>query len=136
MTYINDRSSEAINLSEKIFVVTDMAVTSIRNSSRLIKLINKLGIKKDRIELLVNRYIKGGPISISEIEKNFDKPIYWLFPNDFSDIVSSINKGVPIVKQSPGSSFSRNITDFTKKIQGLQKDSKYRGIKGAFGKSI
>jgi pilus assembly protein CpaE len=134
--HINDCSLEAFNQSDKVFVVTDMSVPSIRNTVRLCKLIRKFGISLEKIEIIINRFIKGGALSLAEIEKNFDKPVYWLVPNDFSDIVSSINRGVPLIKLSPGAPFSKNVVEFIKKFQGILDDPDFRGIRGTFGKII
>ena len=134
--HINDCSVEAFKQSDKVFVVTDMSVPSIRNTVRLCKLIRKFGISLEKIEIIINRYIKGGALSLGEIEKNFDKPVYWLIPNDFSDIVSSINRGVPLVKLSSNAPFSKNMFEFVRKFQGILDDPDFRGIRGTFGKSI
>jgi pilus assembly protein CpaE len=134
--HINDCSVEAFKQSDKVFVVTDMSVPSIRNTVRLCKLIRKFGISLEKIEIIINRYIKGGALSLGEIEKNFDKPVYWLIPNDFSDIVSSINRGVPLVKLSSNAPFSKNMLEFVRKFQGIMDDPDFRGIRGTFGKSI
>jgi pilus assembly protein CpaE len=134
--HINDCSVEALKQSDKVFVITDMSVPSIRNTVRLCKLIRKLGISLEKIEIVINRYIKGGALSLGEIEKNFDKPVYWLVPNDFAEIVSSINRGVPIVKLNRGAPFSKNVVEFTKKIQGILDVPDFRGIRGTFGKII
>lgn len=134
--HINDCSIEAFKQSDKVFVVTDMSVPSIRNTVRLCKLIRKFGISLEKIEIIINRYIKGGALSLAEIEKNFDKPVYWLIPNDFSDIVSSINRGVPLVKLSNNAPFSKNMFEFIRKFQGILDDPDFRGIRGTFGKSI
>lgn len=134
--YVNDCSVEAFKQSDKVFVVTDMSVPSIRNTVRLCKLIRKVGISLDKIEIVINRFIKGGALSLAEIEKNFDKPVYWLIPNDFADIVSSINRGVPLIKLSPGAPFSKNVFDFIKKFQGILSDQDFRGIRGTFGKGL
>ena len=133
---INDCTVEAFKHSDKVFVVTDMSVPSIRNTVRLYKLIRKFGISLEKIEIVINRFIKGGALSLAEVEKNFDKPVYWLIPNDFSDIVSSINRGVPLIKLSPGAPFSKNVVEFIKKIQGILDDQDFRGIRGTFGKII
>lgn len=133
---INDSTLEALKQSDKVFVVTDMSVPSIRNTVRLCKLVRKLGIELKSIEILINRYIKGGTLSLEEIEKNFDKPAYWLVPNDFAGIVTSINRGIPLVKMSQGSAFSKNVVQFIQKLKGLSSDKNYRGIKGSFGKNI
>ena len=134
--HINDCSVEAFKQSDKVFVVTDMSVPSIRNTVRLCKLIRKFGISLEKIEIIINRYIKGGALSLGEIEKNFDKPVYWLIPNDFSEIVSSINRGVPLVKLSRNAPFSKNMFEFVRKFQGILDDPNFRGIRGTFGKSI
>ena len=134
--HINDCSVEAFNQSDKVFVITDMSVPAIRNTMRLFKLIKKVGISPDRIEIIVNRYIKSGPLSLSEIEKNFEKPVYWLVPNDFTDIISSINRGVPLVKSNASSPFSKNINQLVNKIQNKLGDPEFRGVRGTFGKSL
>ena len=134
--HVNDCSVEAFKQSDKVFVVTDMSVPSIRNTVRLCKLIRKFGISLEKIEIVINRFIKGGALSLAEIEKNFDKPVYWLIPNDFSDIVSSINRGVPLIKLSPGAPFSKNVIEFIKKFQGILDVQDFRGIRGTFGKTI
>ncbi|PLX81423.1 MAG: hypothetical protein C0614_06570 [Desulfuromonas sp.] len=133
--YANDCSIEAFSLSDKVFLVTDMSITAVRNTVRLFKLIRKFNVSAEKIEIVVNRYIRGGPLDLAEGEKNFEKPVYWLVPNDFSDIMSSINRGVPLVKFTPSAPFSKNLQLFVEKIQGLGKED-FRGIKGTFGKFL
>lgn len=134
--HINETTMEALKRSDKVFVVTDMSVPSIRNTVRLCKLIQKLGIELNKIEIVINRFIKGGALSLKEIEKNFDKPVYWLTPNDFSEIVSSINRGIPLIKLQPGAPFSKNINLLTKKILNQLEEPDFRGIRGTFGKVL
>lgn len=133
---INDCTVAALKESDRIFVVTDMSVPSIRNTMRFYKLMGKVGIGQEKVEIIVNRFIKGGALSLAEIEKNFDKSVYWLIPNDFSDVVSSINRGIPLVKLSPAAPFSKNVELFTRKIQGTLDDREFRGIRGTFGKAL
>lgn len=134
--WVADRTMEIFNLSDKIFVVTDLSVPAVRNAARLCKLIAKLGIEEKRIEVVVNRYLKGGALSIEEVEKTLKKTIYWLFPNDFVDIVSSINQGEPIVEKQPSAPFAKNIIEFAEKLGNPRADTSYRGLRGAFGKAI
>lgn len=134
--HVNNCTVEALRRSDKIFVVTDMSVPSIRNTVRLYKLIRKCGIADDKLEIVINRFIKDSVLSIGEIEKNFEKPVYWLVPNDFTDIVSSINRGIPLVKLTPGAPFSRNILEFVNKLKNPHGDPGYRGLRNLFGKSL
>jgi pilus assembly protein CpaE len=134
--FVDDCTVEALKVSERIFVITDLSVPAVRNTARLCKLIEKMGVNPNRLQIAVNRYIKGGTLSLDEVEKTLSRRIFWLFPNDFNDIVSSINRGIPIVKNQSGAPFSRNVLEFTDKLLNCQSDAAYRGIRGAFGKAI
>jgi len=113
-----------------------MSVPAIRNCSRLIKLIQKIGIDPKHIEVVVNRVIKGGAISLSDVEKNLDKKAYWLVPNDFKGVVSSINKGEPLFIGNSGLPLAKNIAQFAEKIKSPDSSQGFRGIRGTFGKAI
>lgn len=134
--FISDCTIEAFNASDKVFVVTDLSVPAIRNAARLYKSIQKLGISPEKIEFVVNRFIKGSSISLEEVEKTLGKRIFWLFPNDFNDIVSSINRGIPLVTFQPHAPFSKNAMEFAEKLQNPKADKNYRGLRGTFGKAI
>jgi pilus assembly protein CpaE len=133
---INRSTIEAFQASSMVFVVIDLSLPAIRNAVRLTQLIRKLGIQEQRIEFILNRYEKGPTLSIEEAEKNLGKRIFWLFPNDFSDIMSSINEGEPVVQLHPRSAIAKNIMSFTKKIKGKLDNKEYRGAQTAFGKPI
>jgi pilus assembly protein CpaE len=133
---VDDRTMEIFNLSDKIFVVTDLSVPAVRNAARLCKLIAKLGINQEKIEVVVNRYLKGGALSIEEVEKTLKKRLFWLFPNDFKDIVSSINHGEPLVEKQPDAPFAKNTIEFAEKLGNPRVDASYRGLRGTFGKAL
>jgi pilus assembly protein CpaE len=133
---INDCSIEVFQASEKIFVISDMSVPAIRNCARIIKLIKKFGILPQNIEIAINRFIKGGTLTIREVERNLGQKVFWLFPNDFKGVVSSINKGKPLLKSSSGAPLSKNILQFVEKFTNPRSTQKFRGIRGVFGKAI
>lgn len=133
--FVSDCSIEAFKASEKIFIVSDLSVPAIRNASRLVKLMPKIGINPRQVEILVNRFIKD-KVSIHDIEKNLNKSVFWLFPNDYDFTVSSINRGIPLVKNNPAAGLAKNISDFAKKLVNPATFENYRGAKGLFGKAL
>jgi len=134
--FIDDSTVEAFHMSKKVFIITDLSVPAIRNAARLYNSLRKLGVSPDNLEFVVNRYIKGGTLSLEEIEKTLGKRLYWIFPNDFSDIVSSINRGIPLVTLKPDAPFAKSIFEFACKLKSSHAEEHYRGIRGAFGKAI
>lgn len=133
---INDASLEAFNASEKIFVVIDLSVPAIRNAARLCELLDKHHISSAKVEVIANRFIKGGSLSLPEVEKTLEKRVSWLFPNDFKSVISSINKGVPLLKFSPGCPLSKNLVSFSEMLTQQQPNENFRGIRGTFGRAI
>jgi len=85
--------------------------------------------------VVINRFIKGGA-SLHDVEKGLLKKIFWLFPNDFDDVIASINAGVPLVKSKPGAPFAKNMFEFVEKMKNPECFSTYRGAKGMLGKAV
>lgn len=133
---INNSTIEIFRNSHKVFIVIDPSLPAIRNAVRITQLIRKTGIPESSIEFILNRYQKGPVLTIEEAEKSLGKRIYWLFPNDFSDIISSINEGTPVVQLSPNSIISKNIVSFSEKIMNKLDSPDYRGAKSSFGRFI
>jgi pilus assembly protein CpaE len=133
---INNATIEIFRHSRKIFIVIDPSLPAIRNAVRITKLIHKTGIPDSSIEFILNRYEKGLFLSVEQAEKSLGKKIYWLFPNDFSDIISSINEGTPVVQLAPRSLIAKNLMSFCKKIMNKSDDPEYRGAKTGFGRNV
>jgi pilus assembly protein CpaE len=133
---INDSTIEVFNFADKVFVVTDLSVPALRNAARLFQLVRKLGISVETIEFVINRFSKGNNFEINEAEKTLGKRFFWLFPNQFDDVASSINEGIPVVQSQPRSGFSKSIKEFIQKLHDPEKYREYRGIRSVFWRVI
>lgn len=133
---VNDCTVHAFMASEKIFVVIDLSVPAVRNAARLTELFRKLGVPAKKVEFVVNRYIKSSPLSLESAEKTLGKKVFWLFPNDFEDVFSSINRGVPLATFNPRAILSKNLTEFAQKLRTSNAADDYRGMRGTFGKAL
>ena len=132
---IDDCSLEIFQASDRIFLLTDLSVPALRNAARLDQLLQKLDIPSGHIEIVVNRFSKGGA-SLQDVEQGLRKKIFWFFPNDFDDVILSINDGVPLVKSKPRAPFARNMFEFVEKLKAPDAPGGYRGAKGRLGKAI
>jgi pilus assembly protein CpaE len=127
---------EVLKASEKVYLVVDLSLPAIRNAARLSDLLEKSGLPPAKIEVTANRFIKGGSLSLSEVEKTLKKRLYWLFPNDFKNVISSINKGIPLIKFNPGAPLSKNILNFAEKLKDPHAQEHFRGVRGTLGRAI
>ena len=133
---INDCTVQAFISSDKVFVVIDLSVPAVRNAARLFQLIRKLGLPPQKIEFVVNRFIKSTPLSLEAAEKTLGKRVFWIFPNDFENIFSSINRGVPLATFNANAPLSKNLAEFIQKLFNPAAARDYRGMRGTFGKVL
>ena len=133
---VNDCTVQAFMASEKVFIVIDLSVPAVRNAARLFQLIRKLGLSPQKVEFLVNRFIKSAPLSLEAAEKTLGKRAFWIFPNDFENIFSSINRGVPLATFNANAPLSKNLAEFTQKLLNPAAAKDYRGMRGTFGKAV
>lgn len=92
----NDRTTAAIEMSDFILLTFVMSLPGIRNMQRYLNYFEKIGIPKDKIRLVVNRYLKRGDIRLEEAEKVLKHPIFLSIPNEYGTAISCLNKGVPV----------------------------------------
>ena len=134
--HVDHVTVQAFNVSEKVFIVIDLSIPAIRNAVRLATVMRQFGVADDKIFFVVNRFAKANILSVSEAEKNLGKGVYWLFPNNFEEIITSINEGEPLVRFQPRSGFAKNVRAFIEKMQGTARDMEYKGCPRSLWYSI
>jgi len=82
--------------SDMILLVTIANLPALRNTQRCLELFEKLGYDRDKIGIVVNRYMENDEIKAPDIERVLSEKIYWKIPNNYFAIMSAINKGVPV----------------------------------------
>jgi pilus assembly protein CpaE len=99
----------ALDRAATIFLVVQLTVPAVRDARRLLSAFDALGYPRDRIQLVVNRFEKGGEIEIKDVEKTVGIPVAWSLPNSFRQVTSSVNQGIPILKLAPKDPVSRAL---------------------------
>src|SRR3990172_2246583 len=112
---IDERTIEAIKMSDSIMVVLIMSLPGIRHLQRYLKYFDKLGLR-DRVKIIVNRYIKKGDIRIEDAEKVLGRSIAFSIPNEYDLAMRCLNKGIPIREENPRSGVNTAMEDISKEI--------------------
>jgi len=103
---------KALDRADFIFPVLQLTMPFMRDASRLLALFRALGYDKDKIRLLVNRFEKGGELTLEDVKRTFGLDAYRTIPNSYQAVSSAVNQGRPIA------SFARNNV-VTKCLQEL-----------------
>ena len=99
----DDHNMTALDMADKIILVTDSLVPSVRNTQRCLKVLAKLNYDSNKILLVVNRMDKSVGASQKELQQAFDVPIAVFIPNEFAAVMSSVDAGLPISESAPKS---------------------------------
>lgn len=115
-TNIDSKMIKALDMSDLILLVATVNLPAIRSIQRCMEMFNKLGYTKDKIKLILNRYMENEEIKTSDIEEVVKQKVYWKIPNNYLTMMSAINKGVPVNEINPESNIAQNYMDFASKV--------------------
>ena len=95
--------------SDYILFNTVLSLPSLKNAKRYLNALERKGLRKEKVKLIVNRYLSRADIQIADAEKVLDHKVFLTIPNEYKDVIASINKGTPIVGMAPRSPVSKAI---------------------------
>jgi pilus assembly protein CpaE len=117
----NRRTMAAIELSELLFLTFCMSLPGIKNMQRYLNYLERVGINKNKIMMIVSRYLKKGDIKLEEAEKVLNHPIHLNIPNDYNTAISCLNKGVPVSTFDPKSKLNSALKELAVTIVARQR---------------
>jgi pilus assembly protein CpaE len=101
----------ALDYADLVLPVLQLNLPAVRDMRRLLKAFRALGYPTDKVKPIVNRYEKGGPVRLEDLEHAMGLPVFKTMPNDFGLASSSINQGIPIIKLAKHSGVAHAIRD-------------------------
>ena len=106
----------ALDQAEEIYLVLQMTLPFLRDAARLQRLFRSLGYPEGRVHLLVNRFEKGGDISLNELERSLGVGVARTVPNSFSAVAVSINQGRPIFDVAPEDPVAKALREMAREL--------------------
>lgn len=104
--------------SDHVLFNTVLSLPALKNAKRYLVALQKKGLRKDKLKLIVNRYLPRADIRIEDAEKVLDHKVFLTIPNEYKDVIASINKGMPVVDLTPRSPFSRAMVNLYELLKG------------------
>ncbi|WP_312653297.1 AAA family ATPase [Aminipila sp.] len=104
-----DVTITAIESSSTILFVTGLDISILKNSKLSLSLMDSLQ-QRDKVRLIVNRAVDMSSITVEDVQKIIGCPIWAKIPSDYKVAVTALNRGVPFVISSPGSTLSQSVS--------------------------
>jgi pilus assembly protein CpaE len=113
---------EVLRQADMILMVLRLDFVSLRNTRRAFEYVERLGVNRDRIRLVVNRYGQPKEIPFAKAEEALGMKIFHYVPDDPKAINRANNNGVPVVLEAPRSGVSRSLTKLAEGVNGRPRD--------------
>jgi pilus assembly protein CpaE len=109
-------SLRALDNTDWIYPVLQLALPDIRDARRLLDIFRSLGYPVDSIRLVVNRYEKGGKLRLQDLHSALGAEVVHTVPNDYVAVTDSVNQGVPVLQLARGSAASRSLAELVELV--------------------
>jgi pilus assembly protein CpaE len=94
---LNDIALTLLDESDKIILVAQQNLPSLKNVSRFFDLTQSLEYQTQKVWLVINRVSSKQGISVKDIGETLKRPIFMTIPDDPLTVGTAIDQGVPVV---------------------------------------
>lgn len=116
---IDPVSALVLERAQHIALVVQQSVASLRDGTRLITCLRyDLGIGKDRIAVVVNRYDKSSGITTEDIRTTLGCGELSLVPNDFATVSACVDTGTPLLVRARNAAVTRAVVNLQSRLGG------------------
>lgn len=114
---LTDATLSAIDVSDLIVLVTTQDIPSIKNCRLFLDLLQTLGIERDRILFVMNRYDKRINITPDRVTENLKQEVVSVIPLDEATATKAVNRGVPFVLESKNQPAARGVFSLAEHVR-------------------
>src|SRR5262249_40062671 len=96
---------------------------TVRDATRLVACMrNDLGISKERLLVVVNRYDKSSGITVEDVRTTLACGDVFPVPNDFRTVSECINTGTPLLTAARNVAITRAVLSLHRRLGGVAPD--------------
>jgi pilus assembly protein CpaE len=123
---LDETSLRILKMSDTVLLVSTLSLPCLTNTNKLLKSFYGLGYpSRERIRVIVNRYLTKSEISLKDAEAGIDKKIFWTIPNDYQTAMSAINQGKPLCQSASKAAITKSMRGLADAlIKGEEKKEK------------
>lgn len=108
-TYYDEGVALALNVADIVVLITTPDVTSIRDAFRRMRTLQALGVDRERVKLVVNRWHKAAYVGLEDIQQNLGLPVSATIAEDARHVEQAINEGKLIREINKKSEAARDL---------------------------
>ena len=94
---LNDITLAALDVSDLVVLLVTQDIPAIKNARLFLDLLGTIGVSRDHICFVMNRYDKRISITPEKVGENLKQEIAGVIPLDERIVIPSVNRGVPFM---------------------------------------
>jgi pilus assembly protein CpaF len=113
---LNPLAIKALEFSTLIFLVVSPDLLAVNQTKRVYSDLVTMLFPKDMIQLVLNNYQKGHPVSPEVVGKQLAKPVFAVIPKDDMTCTTALNRSTPVMVFGQNSAYAKGIVECTRKL--------------------
>ncbi len=114
---LTDVTLSAIDVGDIIVLVTTQDIPSIKNCRLFLDLLQTLGVERERILFVMNRFDKRINITPDRVTENLKQEVVSVIPFDEQTATKAVNRGVPFVLDNKNQPAARGIFSLAESVR-------------------
>ncbi|SRR5579884_225780 len=103
--------------ADQIFIVCTPELPSLHMTRKCIAFLDQMGFNRERFRVLVNRSSRKDELSCQDMEKVFNFPVHYTFPDDYTTVHRALTAGKPV---PPNCELGKHIRKFSEHLLGSE----------------
>jgi pilus assembly protein CpaE len=109
---------EVLQHADVVLLVLRLDFAALRNTRRTLDYLERLGVDRGRVRLVVNRSGQPREVPAAKAEEALGMKIFQSIPDEPKTINRANNYGVPVVLQSPSAKVAKSIAELATNVNG------------------
>lgn len=114
---LNDITLAALDVSDVIVLVCTQDIPAIKNVRLFLDLLTTIGVPRERLCLVMNKYDKRISITPEKISENLKHPVVGVIPLEEAVVIPSVNRGVPFMIDNKTKTVARSVFALAESIR-------------------
>lgn len=114
---LNDITLAALDISDVVVLVVTQDIPAIKNTRLFLDLLTTIGVNRNRICFVMNRYDKRISITPDKVSENLKQEIVGVIPLDERIVIPSVNRGVPFMVDNMTQPCARAVFSLAESIR-------------------
>ena len=131
-TTADDKVFKTLKLADYILYITSVNYSALKNTKNCIKILSDNGVSRDKIKIILNRYIENDELTTEEIENELGMGIYKKIPNNYFTVMSAINKGISIPEENINSNVAESFRELAVMLSDNIIENSLKNIRGRY----